>query len=135
MTDKAPYSYSLLAEAACCMWEAVSEWRYMALSKPQTSLAINSILERLDHIGIVAMRHDCIDLAETCCLAWDALSEDEQQSLIPYDWEFCPTFLLCVDWERYSGVTVTGADFSALVARLRDAAARGAKRQSEEARR
>jgi hypothetical protein len=131
------YSYSILAEASCCMWEAVCEWRLQRL-KP-SSERFDVMMERIgvERVGTVEARHICIDLAETCCLAWDALSDEEHHWLIPYDWEFCPTFLLCVDWERWDGATIKGQAFEELVQRLKDAASVEETRQraKEEARR
>jgi hypothetical protein len=127
---KAPYTFDILAEAACCLWEAVCEWRYQNTKPRDASESFTAMTARFERGGTVDARHVCINLAETCCRAWDALSDWEQHALIPYDWEFCPTFLLCVDWENYAGGNITGADFEALVERLRLAAVNEAKRQN-----
>ena len=89
---------SHLMEAAMCLWEHVVENRgNEPFSGP------------LDRHGTVAIRHDVMALADPCCREWNALSEDEKQAHIPYDWEWCPHFLRNrVDWDD-NGPTYKGA--------------------------
>ncbi|MGO4624760.1 hypothetical protein [Ensifer sp. 2TAB8] len=44
------------------------------------------------------MRRAAIDLADIALSAWHAMSLDEQQVCIPYDWGFIATFVRRVEW-------------------------------------
>lgn len=83
-----PSNETLRAEASLCLWEAMLEDRHP--------------IPDLDKIwteqGTVTMRHYAIGLADEVLATWDLLTEDQQQDLIPYDWEFVPAFLKHVDW-------------------------------------
>lgn len=83
-----PSTETLRAEASLCLWEAMLESRESLPALDRTWLLQ----------GTVQMRHHAIDLADEVLATWDLLTEDQQQELTPYDWEFVPAFLRCVDW-------------------------------------
>lgn len=74
------HSFELRAEAVACLWENMIEER--------DDMPILS--ERFYREGTAAMRHWAIDKADTVLDLYDALSGDERDELMPYDWEFVP---------------------------------------------
>lgn len=114
---KSPLTFThLQMEAALCVWEAMIDRR-------REDADGSTDLDRTwSKFGAVHMRHVSIALAQMACQVWDALSEDQRETLIPYDWEFMPRFVSCVDFEAdfdhgaiaYSG-TKSVADFVALL--------------------
>lgn len=88
----------VLVEAAMCMWEELVLHRDDTLWKGYW-----------DAVGTSQLRHDTIALAEHCDRAWKALSEDERENWIPYDWEWCPHFLrTMVEWDAKLGPRFKG---------------------------
>jgi hypothetical protein len=101
-------TFELQAEAVACMWEEVACNRDDALWAPY-----------LEHNGTPALRHAVIGLTEPLLAAWDALTEDERESLIPYDWEFVPTFLRqCVEWDANGYGPTVRPDAVAILKRI-----------------
>ena len=86
-------TYDLLAEAACCVWEAMLEQR-------EEIPALKALWEAK---GTVEMRHKAINLAPAICEAYDVLGADwlERHDLIPYDWEFVPAIVKVIEWSTY----------------------------------
>uniref|UniRef100_A0A6M3XZV2 Uncharacterized protein n=1 Tax=viral metagenome TaxID=1070528 RepID=A0A6M3XZV2_9ZZZZ len=89
---------SHLTEAAMCLWEEVVSNR-----------GNGPYAGPLERHGTVAVRHAVMALADPCCREWNALSEDEKEAHIPYDWGWCPYFLNSrTDWDgdlpTYKGV-------------------------------
>src|SRR5687768_4885218 len=76
-------SQSHLMEAAMCLWEEVVQNR--------SEEPYNSVLE---NVGAVELRHAVMALADPCCREWNDLSEEEQMKRVPYDWGWCPYFLV-----------------------------------------
>lgn len=87
------HSFDLLAEAACCAWEAMLEQR-------ERIPTLDALWERR---GTVHMRHQAIELAPRICEAYDTLGPDwaERHALIPYDWEFVPAIIAAIEWGDY----------------------------------
>lgn len=91
MTTNRPSNLThLQCEAALCIWEAMLE--NVVRQSPQLKRAFETY-------GTVEMRHCAIRLAPLACKVWDLMTEDEQQDLIPYDWEFIPKFVRTVPLE------------------------------------
>lgn len=83
----------VLVEAALCLWEEMVCHRDDPLWKAYW-----------DQQGTNHVRHDIIALAEPCDKEWNAMSEDEKEKWIPYDWEWCPHFLRNrVEWNQRTG--------------------------------
>lgn len=106
----------LQMEAALCIWEAMIDRRR------EDADGSTSLDRTWSAFGTVHMRHVSIALAPMACQVWAALSEDQRETLIPYDWEFMPRFVGCLDFEAdfdhgsvtYSG-SKTAADFVSLL--------------------
>lgn len=97
-------------EAALCLWEAMLDINMRGWERDPENDHRNTSLEPLiaNHaslyrtwvnVGTVEMRHMAVHLADFLLQTWDALTEDEQQDLIPYDWEFVPAFLAQIEWD------------------------------------
>ncbi|PDT45335.1 hypothetical protein CO661_24025 [Sinorhizobium fredii] len=103
-------------EAVACLWEAFVDanqrgWkrdpeneRRDAKLEPLTDNAA-SLYEAWRNVGTVEMRHMAIHLADFMLKTWDALTEDEQEELVPYDWEFAPAFLAVIEWDSQGSAT------------------------------
>lgn len=50
--------------------------------------------------GTATMRGDCIEITKAANKAWESLTEDEQEEIGAWDWEFLPMFL-----ERIASLT------------------------------
>lgn len=48
--------------------------------------------------GTVAMRAHAATVTKAADKLWQSLSFDQQDALLPFDWEFCPRFLALVQW-------------------------------------
>ncbi|WP_349434259.1 hypothetical protein [Pararhizobium sp. A13] len=104
-------------EAVACLWEAMLDvnmegWARDRENPNRSPLVLPAMAEnnvclyaQWQDVGSVEMRHAAIGLADFLLKTWDAMTENEQQDLIPYDWEFVPKFLAQVTWEN--GVPVT----------------------------
>lgn len=91
MTDT--HTESLRTEAALCLWEEIVTKDYHGPAEAPWE-------PYRERHGTVTLRHDVMALAPTLLDHWDALTEEEREALIPYDWEFCPRWLtLALDWE------------------------------------
>ncbi|MEY9719258.1 hypothetical protein ABIA22_001748 [Sinorhizobium fredii] len=98
-------------EAALCLWEAMLDvnmrgWArdpenldYQTRPEPLTGNAAD-LYAAWQRVGTVEMRHAAIHLADFMLKTWDAMTEDEREECIPYDWEFAPAFLAVVEWHR-----------------------------------
>lgn len=97
-------------EAATCLWEAMLEVNMSGWSRdpentdrtttePLTGNTAN-LYAAWKQLGSVEMRHAAINLADFMLRTWDAMTEDEQEECVPYDWEFAPAFLAMIDWDR-----------------------------------
>ncbi|MDX0270885.1 hypothetical protein GOC13_24365 [Sinorhizobium meliloti] len=103
-------------EAVACLWEAFTDanqrgWkrdpeneRRDAKLEPLTDNAA-ALYEAWRNVGTVEMRHTAINLADFMLKTWDALTEDEQEELVPYDWEFAPAFLAVIEWDSQGSAT------------------------------
>jgi len=67
---------------AMCLWEAVLESK----EEPQIKAAF-------ENLGTVGMRFYVAQWVEPANKAWEALSEEEKESSIPFDWEFVPDWI------------------------------------------
>jgi hypothetical protein len=101
------HTESLRMEAALCAWEAMLEMR--------DALPVLDASWRRE--GTVALRHEAIAHAPLILRLWDGLTSGEQQSLIPYDWEFVPAVVRMIYSED-------GKDEAAMLAALKAKAAR-----------
>lgn len=87
---------NLDAEAALCVWEFMLEVK--ALSKaPEWA---QSMLDLWDSMGTVHMRHIALDLGRSVNAVWQSMTEEERESVVPYDWEFCPAFVANLKFDR-----------------------------------
>lgn len=89
MTER---TFDLLAEAACCAWEAMLEMRD----------DLPALDRRWKAIGTVELRHKAIALAPVICDVYDALGREwmEEHDLLLYDWEFVPALVKLIDWNQ-----------------------------------
>lgn len=85
-------------EAACCLWEAMLELR---TAKDFSTLPDGGdvVVAAFKAHGAVAMRDVAIDLAVVANAAWESAPADERTE--PFDWEFCPKFILSLDWSQW----------------------------------
>lgn len=76
------------SDAAICVWANMAD-----------ALVTNTSLRAAwNKSSSAAMRRTAIDLAEVARSAWHAMSIDEQQACIPYDWGFIAAFVRSVEW-------------------------------------
>lgn len=83
----------LQGEAIACIWEA-----FLELYRGEECPAALSTM--WDNAGTVHMRHIAISLSAMACDVWENMTEEQRESVIPYDWEFTPAFVKCIDWEN-----------------------------------
>jgi hypothetical protein len=114
-------TFSLRAEAACCIWECLLEWREHQHDDPTAAL-VGKLFETF---GTVAMRHLAIALADLCCDVWDLFAdgEIEDMDLIPYDWEFVPVFVKNIDLDAEANHSTDAAAIKAAMVKARKARA------------
>lgn len=82
-------------EAAMAMWEEVISNRDQ-----------EPYQRSFQKLGSTQLRYQIGQLAADCCQEWEALSRDEQDRRVPFDWEWCPYFLT----ERVTW-TLTGPEY------------------------
>ncbi|WP_454883972.1 hypothetical protein [Sphingomonas oryzagri] len=76
---------------AMCLWEAVLE---MKDNKQE-------VLSCFENIGTAGMRFYVAQWVRPVDDAWDALSQDEKDASVPFDWEFVPNWIAKhVSWEN-----------------------------------
>ena len=68
-------------EASMCVWEAILNMSIYGLPP--------ALREAWDNYGTVTLRWACIYAGPAVNALWGELTPDEQEELIPYDWEFC----------------------------------------------
>ncbi len=118
MTDKT-YTH-LHMEAVTCLWEAMVEANQRGWMRDEENGNRDPKLEPLSgndgdlyaawkNAGTTEMRHAAIFLADFMLQTWDALTEDEQEALIPYDWEYAPSFLAQIGWGGQGQITIPGS--------------------------
>lgn len=86
---------------ACAIWEAMLEAQSDKRPENQPEWQI-SLRAAWSAQGTVTMRGLAVELAQPIDRIWNALSEDEQESLIPFDWEFVPWVISLVDFHTHS---------------------------------
>lgn len=86
-----PMNNALHMEAAMCLWEAFLEHQEQ---EPQLKAYRSAV-------GTVQTRHDLMEVVPACIAEWDAMTDDQRDPFIPYDWAWVPHFLLNrVDWTQ-----------------------------------
>lgn len=90
-----------LALDACAIWEAMLEAQSDKKPENQPEWQIQ-LRAAWSAQGTVTMRGLAVELAAPIDRIWNALSEDERESLIPFDWEFVPFIIQFVDWHTHS---------------------------------
>jgi hypothetical protein len=92
-------------EAATCLWEAMLENR----NRPASQLwgSMEGMRVFWDNFGTAAVRQTAIDLADDVLKVWNSMSQDEQDSCVPYDWEFVPAFLALVEFHDTGHYPIT----------------------------
>jgi hypothetical protein len=81
---------TLRTEAALCVWEEIAA----TPNGPWEAY-------REAH-GTPALRHLVMALAPKLLAHWDALTEQEREEQIPYDWEYCARWpRLALDWDEH----------------------------------
>lgn len=90
-----------LALDACAIWEAMLEAQSDKKPENQPEWQIQ-LRAAWSAQGTVTMRGLAVELAQPIDRIWNALSEDEQESLIPFDWEFVPWVISLVDFHTHS---------------------------------
>ncbi|WDZ81057.1 hypothetical protein PWG15_25250 (plasmid) [Ensifer adhaerens] len=76
------------SDAAICVWANMAD----ALG------ASPSLRAAWNKSSSVELRRTAIDLADVALSAWHAMSLEEQQVCIPYDWGFIATVVRSVEW-------------------------------------
>jgi hypothetical protein len=77
--------YTELADAACCIWEAMIEFKLEGN---------NQIARDFRKVGSAEMRRVAVNMAGLCCNVWEYWGEREIATRPePFDWEFVPLFL------------------------------------------
>ncbi|WP_085025257.1 hypothetical protein [Ensifer aridi] len=98
-------------EAVACLWEAFVDANMRGWSRDPDNPSRDRDAEPLTgnaaglyaawlRVGTVEMRHAAINLADLMLKTWDAMTEDEREECIPYDWEFAPAFLAVIEWDH-----------------------------------
>ena len=84
------------AECALAVWECMVE---------RAGNGIEWLEPLFSDYGTVHMRHYAIAVAPYLDKVWNALDDDQQESLAPFDWEFIPRCLARMgqDWIDHSG--------------------------------
>jgi len=74
-----------------CVWEAILEMK-------ETD---NQVKACFENIGTNAVRWYAAQWCEKVDAAWDALTAEQQEASVPFDWEFVPEWLAeNVDWSN-----------------------------------
>jgi hypothetical protein len=80
--------YTELADAACCIWEA------MIAARLDSNNQNNPIAKDFKRVGTAEMRGFAVNMADLCCDVWEHWGEEEIMTRPePFDWEFVPLFL------------------------------------------
>ncbi|MBK5570244.1 hypothetical protein [Ensifer sp. SSB1] len=76
------------SDAAICVWANMAD----------ALVASPSLRATWNKTSSAEMRRTAINLADVALSAWHAMSLDEQQACIPFDWGFIAAFVRSVDW-------------------------------------
>ena len=87
-----------------CLWEAALEARtYHGPNTPN----LDPLNTYWGDVGTSQLRSDVARFLPALEMGWLVHSKDEEATLIPYDWEFCPYFLHnCLEWDPNRGAAL-----------------------------
>jgi len=88
MDDPADLHWREVAEAACCIWEALTE---DATKHPSARQYRRKFTPMWDNVGAAGVRLWAVDNAERCLRDYDKWTEDGNDE--PFDWGFVPEWL------------------------------------------